>query len=206
MGVKQAPVPVGERAEPGDSMLVLSSPLSTETDTTCTDLLTSVDDERIAALWVTLLDAPGERVRHWEHHCDASPDEAAVITVGDRRTVDVRPTIHGDTVTVSSVGSPRNLTRLGVEILDHLDQWSVEEDTQVVLCFHSLTAFLQYLNVQEAFKFIHALTAELTRAGAIAHFHMDPDAHDDRTVSTMLPLFRSVVELDDDGEWTYRSR
>lgn len=208
MGVTQAPMALGEHPAPGDCVLVLSPSLASETEATCIDLLTPVDPDRVLALWVTLLDPTSERIAQWEAHCHETPMEAAVIDVGagiDRIPGPTVPTLHDEPVSITEVTSPQNLTRLGVEIVDQLGRWRHYNDSQIVLCFHSLSTLLQYVGVQDTFKFLHALNAQLTRAGAIAHFHMDPSVHDSRTISTVLPLFRSVAEFDD-GAWTFKSR
>lgn len=207
MGVKQAVAAPRTSTEPGDTLLVLSPAFDPTTEHACADLLWPADTDRLRVLWVTTHESPHERIAHWEAHHDATPEAAAVIDVGatDDGPADDLPMLHDEVVSVTEMGTPRNLTRLGVEIVNHLQRWDRAGDDQVVLCFHSLSTFLQYVDVQDAFKFLHALTAELTRTGTIAHVHMDPAAHDERTINTLLPLFRRVVELDD-GEWTHRSR
>lgn len=206
MGVKQAAVTPAAHTNPGDSMLVMSPVLAEATDDACIDLLSPAPADGLRVLWVTTHERPGERIAHWAHHHDDPPVASAVIDVaGDDRTEQEYPTLHGEPVPVTELPSPQNLTRLGVEIVDKLSRWNRAGDAQIVLCFHSLSTFLQYVEVQQAFKFLHALTTELDRTGAIAHFHMDPLAHDEQSINALLPLFRSVVELEDD-EWIYRSR
>lgn len=207
MGVTQAPASLGAQMEIGDSVLVLSPSFADETTDACVDLLTPVSPDRTLTLWVTLVDSPTKRVEPWNDHGHGHPVDAAVIDVGDSLTKGegFQPTIAGNEIPVTSISSPLNLTKLGVEIVDRLERWRGHSNAQIVLCFHSLSTFLQYLEIEEAFRFIHALTAEISRAGAMAHFHMDPAMHDDQTVSTLLPLFRGLAEFDD-GEWMFRTR
>lgn len=207
MGVTQAPVALADKPDPGDSVLVLSPSLVDETNRTCTELLSLGNPEENRVLWITMHESPQERVNIWEQHCAEQPREAAVIEVGSGTNFDSvtsRPNLGDDSIPLTTVDSPQDLTKLGVEIVDQLERWD-SADEQVVFCFHSLSTFMQYNELKKTFKFLHALTAKVSQRGAIAHFHMDSEIHDSQTVSTLLPLFRSVAEYED-GEWTYRSR
>lgn len=207
MGVTQTPTAFEDTPDPGDCALVLSPALETETNRTCTDLLTLGNPADKQVLWVTLHESPQERIDIWEDHCSVSPHEAAIIDVGtgiDFHQDHAQPMLGGSPVPVTEITTPQDLTKLGIEIIDQLERWNHEE-RQIVVCFHSLTTFLQYVDLQDAFKFMHALTARLSQRGAIAHFHMDPDAHEATEISTLLSLFQSVVEYEDE-EWTYQSR
>ncbi|GGL64608.1 hypothetical protein GCM10009039_23180 [Halocalculus aciditolerans] len=59
--------------------------------------------------------------------------------------------------------------------------------------------------MERAFQFLHVMTVKLSREGAVAHYHLDPDAHDKQTVGTLTQLFDAVLERRD-GEWTLRER
>jgi hypothetical protein len=54
---------------------------------------------------------------------------------------------------------------------------------------------LQYVELDQAFRFLHVVTDRLADADAMAHFHVDPGAHDDETIETLTSLF--------DGAWTF---
>jgi hypothetical protein len=64
---------------------------------------------------------------------------------------------------------------------------------------------LQYVELETAYEFLHAITGQLYAADARAHFHVDPSAHDSQTVDSITSLFDAVVELDD-GDPTVRKR
>lgn len=208
MGATQASVAFQDSPDPGDSVLVLSPTLDDETDRKCTDLLTLDQPEETHVLWITMHEPPQDRIDIWEHHCDTLPVTGAVIGIGtdmDIQRNTTSPRLGGEQVPVSRINSPQDLTKLGVAVVDQLEEWSGSDTDDIVICFHSLSTFLQYVDLQKAFKFLHALTVKIPRHGAIAHFHMDPEVHDDKTISTLLPLFRSVAEYES-GEWSYRSR
>ncbi|WP_254272732.1 DUF7504 family protein [Haloarcula marina] len=112
-----------------------------------------------------------------------------VITVGDTGsgTATAPEGIETDTV-----ATPADLTGLGVT----LSQRIATADT-VVCCFDSLTALLQYVDHERVYAFLHAVTRQLYRTGGRAHFHVDPTAHDRRTVDALTPLFDAVAEQRD---------
>jgi hypothetical protein len=65
---------------------------------------------------------------------------------------------------------------------------------------------LQYVEVETAYEFLHAITGQLYAADARAHFHIDPTAHDRMTVDSIASLFDAVVEFDDGPDPTIRKR
>lgn len=98
--------------------------------------------------------------------------------------------------------SPEDLTGLGITLGDPLSKWS-SDPTLVGL--DSLTAMLQYVDLQRAFRFLHVFTRRLGAVGGRGVFFIDPDAHDDREMATLRPLFDTVVVSDDTdgtpGNW-----
>jgi len=183
--------------ELGDARNVLLSAPSMSGDErgVCTDLLFGADPVETSVLWVTFRRDPGACLDQWTATTGDRPLNAAVIAVGDVGTVDA------DWADVESVSSASDLTGLGIEIGEFLSDW----EGNVVVCFDSLTAMLQYVEVETAYEFLHAVTGQLYAADARAHFHVDPNAHDTQTVDSIASLFDAVVELGD-GEPTVRKR
>lgn len=108
-----------------------------------------------------------------------------VITVGESSTpVD-------DSVVTESVSTPSDLTGLGINI----GQFLSEFEAPVFVCFDSVTSLLQYVDVQTAYEFLHAITGQIHAAGARAHFHIDPSAHDDQDIAAISSLFDGRVSL-----------
>ncbi|MFW5973816.1 MAG: DUF7504 family protein [Natrialbaceae archaeon] len=111
-----------------------------------------------------------------------------VITVGNS------PSLDDESVTTESVSTPSDLTGLGIGVGRFLSEF----DTPLLICFDSLTAMLQYVDVETAYEFLHAITGQVHAAGARAHFHIDPSAHDDHDVAALTSLFDARVSLTDD--------
>lgn len=114
-----------------------------------------------------------------------------VITVGDAPA-----TVDRDGVVTENVSTPSDLTGLGIQIGKFLSEW----DEPIVICFESLTAMLQYVDYETAYEFLHAVTGQTYAAGARAHFHVDPSAHDETGIAGITSLFDASVSLEGETE------
>lgn len=171
----------------GSNVLLLAPSLSEEDEHSCLDLLDTGDPGSTRLLIVSITGSPGERLRGYVE-AKGEPREAAEIC-GGRRNGSVPD--GGDGVSVTSIENPGDLTRIGIEIDKALAEWEDEEGS-IAVCFHSLTPLLQYVDLQTLFRFLHILTSRFRDAGAEAHFHMDPEAHDGKTISIIRSLFDEV--------------
>jgi hypothetical protein len=118
------------------------------------------------------------------------PDDAD-WRAGDPRARLESTSPPGTDVRVASVASPGNLTDVGVTLTEELKAYE-SRDARTDLCFQSLTVLLQYASLDEVYRFLHALLANLDAADATGHFHLHEDAYDERTVASLRPLFDRV--------------
>lgn len=113
-----------------------------------------------------------------------------------------------DVVGVETVDAPGNPTGLGVATIDALETLSCadpqDSDGSTTACFDSITALLQYVDGETAFRFLHALGAAFDDADVAAHYHLNPGAHDEETLRTLEPLFDVVWEYEDGGDFAVR--
>ncbi|MFC4548679.1 MULTISPECIES: DUF7504 family protein [Halorussus] len=196
-----------DSVERGTSILLLSPSLDEATDDACLDLLTLDRPRAENVLWVTYTRSPDSCVQDWLSHAGEQPNNMRFVSVGETtRSAAAAPSDGRDVggELVETLSSPGDLTGLGIKLSEILKEWSAA-DADTVACFHSLTALLQYADLQTVYKFLHVLTGRFEAAGVTGHFHLDPDACDAQTVSTLTSLFDTVVERDD-GEWVVRSR
>jgi len=138
------------------------------------------------------------------------PREWADAAGADVHVVDATPCPSADDLPDGVVGveadGPGNLTDLGVRITDALGELAPSTevpdgtDAGPVCCLGSLTALLQYVDTREAYRFLNAVTSRVSSHGGVAHAHLRPEAHDDRTVDTLTSLFDVVAETAADGE------
>lgn len=196
------------------SVLVLGSRLDADVDGACAGLLSPAEPEETDYLAVSLTESPDERVDHWRSHVSTTlPAKAGVIGTGElTRSAtlvdgagDVPTATPGTSVQFSTVTSPSDLTGLGIQVNECLSSWA-GDGNRTVFCFDSLTTLLQCTDLQRTFRFLHVLVERLRTAGAVAHFHLDHAAHDDRTLATLRSLFDWVIEPGPDGEWQARQR
>ncbi|WP_246986350.1 DUF7504 family protein [Halorientalis marina] len=185
------------------SVLVLTPSFGSTGVEVCTDLLAGDDPGERTVLAVTYRQSAQEWVERWYDNTVQPPKRGIVVGVGDGTAADLEDLeVHGASRwSAESVDSPADLTGLGIRLSDHLDSTA----GPVRLCFDSLTALLQYTDLKPAFQFCHALTGRVKGADAAGHYHLDPAAHDDRTLATIMGLFDASVEYGDD-EWTIRTR
>ena len=188
-----------------DSVLLLGALDSPAEQAVCTALLGA--DPPANLVLVTLTQPPGERLAVCRRALGALPGRTAIVDVGDSARSAGRVGGAGaddDSVTVDSVADPTDLMRMGITISQRLADFE-EGDAPTALCFHSLTALHQFVDDQRAlFRFVHILRGRVRAAGARAHFHLDPDAHEDEVVALFRPLFDATVRVDDDGSLSVR--
>ena len=178
------------------NVLLAAPSMSGDEAGACTDLLVPLSPAGANVLWVTFRGDATDCIDQWFATTDDQPGNAAVVVVGDS------PGPNPDGVTVEHISSPSDLTGLGIAVGELLSEW----DGSPVVCIDSLTAMLQYVEVETAYEFLHAVTGQLYAADARAHFHIDPSAHESTTVDSIASLFDAIVEFDSDDEPSIRKR
>lgn len=164
-------------------------------DEVCTTVLGTEPLEERNLMFVSLTQSASERLQVLREHLDELPAAIRVVSDSDDFASETVVGAHnGPTMTVDVVSDPSDLPRLGMTISKAATSWDTERP--MLLCFHSLTALLQYADARRVFRFVHLLQ---NRLDARTHYHMDVDAHDEQTIATMRPLFEAVIEYDGDG-------
>jgi len=167
------------------NVLLAEPPLGTGREA-CTSLLVGDGTEQ-SVLFVSYTRQASACVDQLADENDIA--DLGVITVGD-----ASPAVEDDSVVTETISTPSDLTGLGIEI----GQFLSEFDAPVTICFDSLTSMLQYVDVQTAYEFLHAVTGQVHAADARAHFHIDPSAHSEEDVAGIASLFDARVSLEDD--------
>jgi hypothetical protein len=177
----------------GATNVLLAVPPMGAGDEACQSLLANSVEQQ-SVLYVSYTKQADECVERWERTGETARN-VGVITVGDGSGGAEREGVVAETVSSAS-----DLTGLGIQISKFLSEW----DEPVVLCFDSLTSMLQYVDFETAYEFLHAVTGQVHAAGARAHFHVDPSAHDPTEVAGLTSLVDAKVSVD--GETTVRTR
>jgi hypothetical protein len=102
---------------------------------------------------------------------------------------------------VYGVAGPDDLTGYGVALTRVLE----DVDDPLLVEVDSLTALLQHVGVDTAFRFVHVLSGRVDRERAVLVATIDPTAHDERTVATMTQPFHVVV-TGEEGDRRLRRR
>ena len=190
--------PITERLGDATTVLLGAPSMTGGADDTCVELLSGAVPAETSVLWVSFTKPPSDCLAQWRERHEADPGQFGVVVVGE--TVgggdeEINPNA------VQRVSNPSDLTGIGIAVGEFISG----RDEDIAVCFDSLTALLQYVDLETAYEFLHALIGQLYSAGAVSHFHIDPSAHDRRTVDTLLSLFDAEVELGED-EPTVRTR
>ncbi|SEN53707.1 hypothetical protein SAMN05216388_1003342 [Halorientalis persicus] len=191
---------VANQLTDASNILVLAPSFPDGAAGVCVDLLGSDDPSEASVLGVTYTQSPGKWGADYERETGGPPADGTVISVGDWGADVGTGTSEW---TLEAVEHAGDLTALGVTLSEHL---APDASGRQRLCFDSLTALLQFVELQRAFQFLHVVTGRVSAAGAVGHYHLDPQAHDEQTLATIRGLFDAVVEVDERGEWTITSR
>lgn len=199
-------IPLWSRLGEASNILVMAPSFTGGTSGVCKELLAGGEPSAATVLGITYTVSPGEFIEDWQEHTATEPAHGQIISVGeqtdDRTGVTARAS-GTDAWSISGIESPGDLTGLGITLSEFLSE---KEDASVRLCFDSLTALLQYADLKQAFRFLHIVTGRVKSANGVGHYHLDPAAHDQQTLATIQGLFDAVVEVDDAGEWTIKTR
>jgi hypothetical protein len=184
--------PLHDRLPRRGNVLLLSDPLDPAARDTEFDLLTPADPAETRVLAVTYLDTPEDWLDRWTDRVGTLPADVRLVTVGEASDDDRRSSTS-DRVRVTRT-SPTDLTGLGIAVSDALSGWS-GTDGRVIVCVDSVTTMLQYAPLATVFRFLHTICRRFASVHAFSHFHLDPTAHDDRTVARLAQLFDSSVRV-----------
>jgi hypothetical protein len=169
----------------GAKNILLEEPPISHGRDTCTDLLVA-GASAPHVLFVTYTRRAADCV---EQVTGEGVESVGVITVGDAVAE-----IDDESVSTDRVSTPSDLTGLGIKI----DEYLSNRSAPVHICFDSVTSALQYVDYETVYKFIHAMNGKIHAAGARAHYHVDPSAHDDKEVAGLVSLFDARLSIADD--------
>lgn len=163
------------------------------------ELFARTPPERTNVLVVTYTESPQEFLDRWADRIGTDPARGGIVTVGQAEA-----SVDNPSWAVRTVENPSDLTGVGIELSEFLSGMAnaAGEDEHIAASFNSITSLLQYADVQRAFRFLHVVTGRVKTVEGHAHYHIDPEAHDSKTLATLKGLFDAVVEVDEDGTWT----
>ena len=102
--------------------------------------------------------------------------------------------IDNTTIKMTTV-SPTDLTGLGIQFTQLLTDVA-ETGNQTVVCFDSITALLQFVDFDSAYKYLSTMTSQLRTKNIVSYFHLSPSAHDQIAHSRLKQLFGQCITGD----------
>lgn len=202
-GEIDSPIPVEE----SQATLVLAPAFSEAAETAGWQLLPPYSPS-MKVLAVAYEVTADEWFREWRDRAGAFPSQVHLIRLDDAPTEDANTAPRSsdaiDEFSVTSV-HPSDLTALGMNMRAKLDEWS-EQEGRIVIKFDSLTPLFDRVDMAMARRFARLLITQVNDADAIAYAYLDPTAHDQSMIEEFIQLFESVVEIDEAGDITVRTR
>lgn len=188
------------------NVLVLSPTMDERARRSYYEELLPDDPGSLDVLAVDYRRTPDKWLDEWQRYAGARPRRSAIICVDETTrsaaAAGGNPGLAADPATATTVENPSDLTGLGITVSEYL---SAHGNADTVVTFDSLTVLLQFVEIQRAFRFLHVLANRVSTAGAVGHYHMDPEAHTDQEVATLASLFDAVAAYED-GEWDVQRR
>lgn len=183
-----------DRLRAASNVLMLSPSLRSETEDLHRDLFghRTLDSENVLLLTFGRAD---HLVEELKTEYDGEPNDIRVIQIDETLQ---GSTSYPDDVTVRTV-SPTDLTGVGMAVSDVIKQWA-DDDAGTVVCFDSVTDFLQYADRSTMYRFLRVVTRRFDAVDGFAHFHMNPHAHDRQTIATLKSPFDAVVDASDGSD------
>lgn len=137
----------------------------------------------------------GTDAEQWLGNWQAGADRAAVVSAGERSrsTASVAggdDVVAGLTGAIETVPERSNVGAVGELVNDYLVKWRGDGETTVYV--DDLTALLDCVSAETAFRFTHALLARASSTGARVVVSMDADVHPPHVVGTFEELFEDV--------------
>ncbi|WP_276272886.1 DUF7504 family protein [Haloarcula litorea] len=97
---------------------------------------------------------------------------------------------------VATVGTPADLTGIGIEYSNHYEQVYARGYDAVRTGIHTLTPLLVYSDeVRPVFRFVNTVTSRVRTADGLGLCAIDPEAHDDRVVGSVTQPFDGRIEV-----------
>ncbi|QLD86084.1 hypothetical protein HWV23_10210 [Natronomonas halophila] len=148
-------------------------------------------------------DTDGDRLRStYEGLPDGDPDRLHVVDC----TGATGKGSMDDTEAIKYVGSPGDLTGIGMGIVKCTRDIGREVEAGLRLSVLSLSTILQYADSQRMFNFLHTITGRVSAANYLGIATLDPTTQNTQEVNTLTSLFDAVVELREADDGTREMR
>lgn len=186
----------GRDARERSPLLVIADPLDADREAACSTLLDGADVSP-SVLVFAYNRRPRVVAEHVHEHAESDFESLTILDLCESDHRRSQSATLGQEVVVERE-SASNLTGIGIDVADAIDR--VEEEPLHV-CLGSLTTLVQYVDPETAFKFLQVTISRLESCEGHVHAHLDPDAVDEATATTLQSLFDGALRRRG-HEWT----
>ncbi|WEL21736.1 MULTISPECIES: hypothetical protein [unclassified Halorhabdus] len=192
-----------EAVRPGSSILI-TGPAMTGKQGLAYDILADGVTDNQGAIIVSTGDRATTVIDEFADRAGTDEFELGVIDcAGDQQTTESET---GDAF-VHHVGSPGDLTGIGIGITEGLEALHGRGADRGRLALSSLSTMLTYTDRKTVFKFCHVLSSRLEAAEYLGLFTIDASAHDEQTLQVIKQAFDGMIEIrETDGKREARVR
>ncbi|WP_425492955.1 DUF7504 family protein [Halohasta litorea] len=97
---------------------------------------------------------------------------------------------------VVQVGGPGDLTGVGVEVTKMIESMNNRGYERVRLVLDSICPMTMYADIEVLFRFLQTMVGCIQATDSVGVFTIDPDSHDEQTLSMITYLFDYVLDVD----------
>lgn len=98
---------------------------------------------------------------------------------------------------VTQVGSPGDLTGIGVEITKMVDALNDRGHDKVRLVLDSICSITMYTDVEVLFRFLQTVISYIQTTESVGIFTIDPSSHSEETLAMVTHLFEYVLDVEE---------
>jgi hypothetical protein len=180
------------------TVLLLDEMAEDEVGEHCDGLMGAPAADQRAELVVSFPEDVTDRLDFSSLSGGRQPEKRGIVTVGETmQAAGAGRPDFSDPLVEQTVADPTDLQRLGEVVSQFCDVWD-DAGYDIVVCFDSLTDLLAANDPEVVFQFCHVLSGRLESVDAVAHFHLDPNAHSQQLQLTFEQIFDEtlVEEID----------
>jgi len=188
------------RPSPGESALLVCPPFEDEQAHGCLDLILRENPSETRLFGVTLEQSLRKRLSLWDRSVGVAPAAATLVAVDTGWNFSAESQAGAleseyDSLTVEVLASPAELDRIRTVAESVFREWSGSPE-QFAICLRSVTTLLQYAEQPVVLTLLDTLNALAAEHDAVAHYHVNRDAHDEQTLHALSTVCDTVYEYD----------
>jgi len=185
---------------PGESSLLVCPPFEDAQAHGCLALVLCDDPADTRLFGVTLEQSLEKRLALWNREVGTPPAAATIATVDTGWELSTEPETAEvaagyDGLSVEMLSSPSDLEAIAALAESTLQEWAGAPE-QIAICIRSVTTLLQYAEAPMVASLLDELNGLAREHDAVAHYHLNRDAHDRETIRSLASVCDTVYEYD----------